>query len=88
MIFIAKTCAGHCKTTSRSGTGSRAAVQFIMAASLEDAFGRAMRDQIPYVIVFASKDVEDGTCTFRALKKTGHKILGNSNGVIPLCEDF
>lgn len=86
MSPTAKVYARHCETMFKQMTGSKADVLFIVAANLGDALGRAMRDQIPYVMVVASKDVEDGTCTIRTLEKTGYEKSGRGNGVIPLRE--
>lgn len=86
MSPTAKVYALHCEDTFRNMTGLRADVLNIIAAGLGEALGRAMRDSIPYVMVVASKDVEDGTCTIRTLEKTGYEKSGRGNGVIPLKE--
>lgn len=86
MSPTAKAYARHCENTFRNMTGLRADVLHIIAAGLGEALGRAMRDSIPYVMVVASKDVEDGTCTIRTLEKTGYEKSGRGNGVIPLKE--
>lgn len=86
MSPTAKSYARHCENTFRSMTGLAADVLNIVAAGLGEALGRAMRDVIPYVMVVASKDVEDGTCTIRTLEKTGYEKSGRGNGVIPLRE--
>lgn len=86
MSPTAKAYARHCENTFSNMTGLRADVLHIIAAGLGEALGRAMRDSIPYVMVVASKDVEDGTCTIRTLEKTGYEKSGRGNGVIPLRE--
>lgn len=86
MSPTAKGYAKHCENTFRTMTGLKADILHILAAGLGEALGRAMRDTIPYVMVVASKDVEDGTCTIRTLEKTGYEKSGRGNGVIPLRE--
>lgn len=86
MSPTARSYARQCENTFRSMTGLPADVLHIVAAGLGEALGRAMRDVIPYVMVVASKDVDDGTCTIRTLEKTGYEKSGRGNGVIPLRE--
>eukprot|EP00177_Eucheuma_denticulatum_P003564 GFKZ01006451.1.p1 GENE.GFKZ01006451.1~~GFKZ01006451.1.p1 ORF type:complete len:1099 (-),score=115.56 GFKZ01006451.1:882-4178(-) len=86
MSPTAKAYARHCEATFRSMTGLSSEVINILATGLGEALGRAMRDTIPYVMVVASKDVEDGTCTIRTLERTGYEKSGRGNGVIPLRE--
>lgn len=86
MSPTAKAYARHCEATFRSMTGLSSEVVNILATGLGEALGRAMRDTIPYVMVVASKDVEDGTCTIRTLERTGYEKSGRGNGVIPLRE--
>ena len=86
MSPTAQNYARHCEQAFRNATNLRIEIMFIVAARLGEYLGRAMRDMIPYAVVVASKDVEDGTCTIRTLERTGYEKAGRGNGVIPLAE--
>lgn len=86
MSPTARNYARQCEQMFRNATGLNVEILFIVAASLGEALGRAMREMIPYVMVVASKDVEDGTCTIRTLEKTGYEKAGRGNGIISLRE--
>lgn len=86
MSPTAQEYARQCEATFRSMTRLPADILHIVAPTLGEALGRAMRDVIPYVMVVASKDVEAGTCTIRTLEKTGYEKSGRGNGVISVRE--
>ena len=87
MSTTARNYARTCEAMFRSETsGLGCDVVQIVANELGNALGKCMNQVIPYVLVVASKDVEDGTCTIRTLERTGYEKSGRGNGVIPLRE--
>lgn len=86
MSGTAKHYARQCESMFRAETGLGCDIVQIVAAGLGEGLGKCMQFNIPYVLVVASKDVEDGTCTIRTLERTGYEKSGRGNGIISLRE--
>lgn len=87
MSTTARSYARTCEAMFKGETsGLGCDVVHIVANELGSALGKCMTQSIPYVLVVASKDVEDGTCTIRTLERTGYEKAGRGNGIIPLRE--
>lgn len=86
MSALARNYASQCQALFRSELKLDSDIVQIVATGLGDALAMCMRDVIPYVLVVASKNVEEGTCTIRTLERTGYEKAGRGNGIISLRE--
>lgn len=78
----AREYACQCEKMFRDLTGLCADTMHIIASSLGECLGRALKEKVPYILVVATKDVETQTCSIRALRNNRYEKAGDGKGII------